>query len=101
MSHTSDHLATSPVSRRARAFDLLSMTLVVTGTAAYLWAFAGMRTLRDAPHDPSAAIYAGYVRYVRLTQLSWVALGTICIGVVVGIGAALYHRRGRSMPPSS
>jgi hypothetical protein len=73
--------------------DVASVALVLVGAICYVWAYAEMSVLRDATHDPKAPIFAGYTRFVRLTQLSWLGLGTITVGVLVGIGAAMHARR--------
>jgi hypothetical protein len=84
------------VARSSRMIDVASLVLVVGGAVCYVWAYAGMRALRVAVHDPNAAIFAGYVRFVRLTQLSILGLIMIGLGVVVGVGAAIHARRVRA-----
>ena len=86
----------APISRRSRIIDLASLTLVVFGTALYVWSYLQMEALRTSSHDPNAPIFAGYTRFVRLMQLSYLGLGAVCIGIIVGIGAALHARRGRA-----
>lgn len=83
----------APVSRRSRIIDLVSLVLVVAGAACYVWAYQEMEELRTSVHDPKAPIFAGYTRFVRLTQLSYAALGAVALGVLVGLGAALHARR--------
>lgn len=75
---------------------MASLVLVIAGGACYLWAYAGMRALRQAAHDPTAELFAGYTRFVRLTQLSILGLVVVGLGVLVGIGAALHARRARA-----
>ena len=86
------------VTRSSRIIDVVSLVLVVAGAACYLWAYAGMQALRQTSHDPNAAIFAGYTRFVRLWQLSVVGLVAVGLGVLVGIGAALHARRLRATP---
>ena len=81
------------VSRKARFFDVASIVLVLAGGACYAWAFVAMQSLGEMAHDPNAPLFAGYRRYARLLVVSRVALGTIALGVMVGVGAALYARR--------
>jgi len=69
------------------------LVLVVAGAACYLWAYAGMQALRQAAHDPKAELFAGYTRFVRLSQLSIAGLIAIGLGLAVGIVAALHARR--------
>jgi hypothetical protein len=74
----------------------VSLALAVLGAALYIWAYVEMEALRTASHDPSAPIFAGYVRFVRLMQLSYVGLGAVCLGIIVAIGAAMHARRKRA-----
>ena len=73
--------------------DVLSLVLVVSGVGCYAWSYVGMRALRASVHDPSAELFAGYTRYVRLWQLSVVGLTAVALGVLVGVWAALHSRR--------
>ncbi|HEU4993733.1 MAG TPA: hypothetical protein VFT29_02905 [Gemmatimonadaceae bacterium] len=82
-----------PVPRRSRVLDAWSVALVVVGAAAFVWTYVQMEGLRNAVHDPEAPLFAGYVRFVRLTRLSYVGLGLVGLGLLVGIGAALHARR--------
>ena len=82
------------VSRKSRVIDVVSVALVLVGAVCYVWAYSEMSVLRDAAYDPKAPIFAAYTRFVRMMQLSWVGIGTIVVGVLVGIGAALDARRG-------
>jgi len=84
------------VSRRSRIIDLVSLSLVVLGAALYVWAYLAMETLRTSGHDPNAPLFAGYTRFVRLMQFSYIGLGAACLGVLVGIGAAVHARRTRA-----
>ena len=84
------------ISRRSRIIDLVSLALVVLGAALYVWSYLQMEALRTATHDPNAPIFAGYTRFVRLMQLSYLGLGAVFIGIIVGIGAALHAKRGRA-----
>jgi hypothetical protein len=86
----------NPVARSSRLIDVASLVLVVAGSGCYLLAYAGMRALQASIHDPSAAIFAGYVRFVRLWQLSVVGLIAVGLGVLVGVGAAIHARRDRA-----
>jgi len=84
------------VARSSRIIDVVSLVLVVAGAACYLWAYAGMKALRQATPDPNAELFAGYTRFVRLWQLSVVGLTSVGLGVAVGIWAALHARRARA-----
>lgn len=75
--------------------DAASITLVLLGAALYVWAYLEMDALRTAGHDPNAPIFAGYTRFVRLMQLSYGGLAVAAIGMLVGVGAALYARRAQ------
>ena len=79
--------------RSSRMIEVASLVLVIAGGACYLWAYAGMRALRVAVHDPGAELFAGYTRFVRLWQLSVVGLTAVALGVLVGVWAALHARR--------
>ena len=68
---------------------------MLLGALVYGWAYLGMEELRTMTHDPSAPIWSGYVRWVRLTQLSWLGQGLVGLGILLGVGAAWYHRRRR------
>ena len=81
------------VGRGARIADFVSLLLVVAGAALFAWTFLEMRELRDAPHDPAAALFSYRARYDQLSRLSYVGLGVIVAGITVGIAAALRHRR--------
>lgn len=85
----------SPVSARSRLFDAASILLLVAGAVCYGGAYLGMRSLRVAAHDPAAPLFAGYTRYVRLMQLSYVGLLAIGAGVAIAVFAAWHARRGR------
>ncbi|HEY8175211.1 MAG TPA: hypothetical protein VIF32_05950 [Gemmatimonadaceae bacterium] len=84
------------VGRTSRMIDVASLALVVAGASCYVWAYWGMTALRLAAHDPNAAIFAGYTRFVRFYQLSVVGLTVVGLGVVVGVGAAIHARRVRA-----
>ena len=84
------------VARSSRMIDIASLMLVVAGGACYLWAYSGMQVLRQAAHDPKAELFAGYTRFVRLSQISIAGLIAVGLGVAVGIGAALHARRARA-----
>jgi hypothetical protein len=84
------------VGRTSRMIDGASLVLVIAGAGCYLWAYAGMRALRVAAHDPNAALFAGYTRFMRFYQLSIVGLTAVGLGVVVGVGAAIHARRVRA-----
>ena len=82
-------------SAQARKFDLISIGAVFAGSLVYGWAYVGMEKLRTMAPDPSAPIWSGYGRWVRLTQLSLLGQGLIGLGILVGVGAAWHHRRRR------
>jgi hypothetical protein len=88
------------VTKQSRVFDAVSVGLVLIGVACYLWAYIQMEVLRQSTHDPKAMIFAGYVRFVRLVQLSRFGMGLIAVGVMVGIGAAVHARRIQKQSPS-
>jgi hypothetical protein len=84
------------VTRADRIVDGVSLVLVLAGATCYVWAYLGMQALRDAAHDPTAPIFAGYMKFQRLSQISYAGLSAIALGVIVGIGAAVRaRRRGR------
>jgi hypothetical protein len=93
LSRATTSLMVKSVARSSRMIDVASLVLVVAGVGCYLWAYAGMQTLRQMTHDPNAALFAGYTRFVRLHQLSILGLSVTGLGVLVGIGAALHARR--------
>ena len=81
------------MSRTSRLLDVFSLGFVVFGGSCYAWAYSGMHALQRTVHDPNAPIFAGYTRYVRLMQLSWLGIAGIGLGVAVGVYAALHARR--------
>lgn len=80
------------VSRRSRIIDAVSLALILAGGFCFSAAYVGMQRLRSAAHDPNAPIFAGYTRYVRLTQLSYLGIAAMAVGIVVAIYAALHAR---------
>lgn len=86
----------SPVSARSRRLDVMSVAMILLGGLCYGGAYAGMQALRAAPHDPNAPLFAGYTRYVRLTQLSYVGLAAVVVGVCIAVYAAVHARRERA-----
>lgn len=88
-----------PVPRRSRILDAWSVGLVLAGAVAFVWTYVQMEGLRNAVHDPEAPLFAGYARFARLMQLSYVGLGLVGLGLLVGVGAALHARRARRGTP--
>ena len=74
---------------------MASLALVALGVILYIWAYAQMDVLRTTAHDPNAPIFANYTRFVRLMQVSYVGIGAVVTGILVGVGAAI-HARHRS-----
>lgn len=82
-----------PVKRSGRMLDVASLVLLLGGAVCYVWAYLGMQALRDSTHDAAAPLFAGYTRYVRLSQVSILGLTAIALGILVGIYAAMHARR--------
>src|SRR5436189_2700367 len=81
-SHLSRMPKPPPVTRAARAIDLLSLTLVVGGAICYVWAYNGMRGLPNTPQYPDVELFARYTRWVRLSRLANAGLGVTALGIV-------------------
>jgi len=83
------------ISKKSRRIDLASIALIVLGGLCYVASLMGMETLRTSQHDPAAPLFAGYVRYTRLLQLSYAGIAAIAIGIGVAIYAAIHARAAR------
>lgn len=85
----------------SRAIDLASLLLILAGAALYLRAYIGMEEIRTSPEVPFARgtveAFELSKRHVRLKQLSYVGLGLVGAGLVVGLSAAAHaHKIRRS-----
>jgi len=86
------------ISTRSRLIDLASVAALTVGGLCYATAYSGMQALRGTPHDPGAPLFAGYTRYVRLNQLSYLGIAAIAIGIALAVYAASHARRARGNP---
>lgn len=96
------------VARRSRLIDVASLVLILGGFALYVHAYLGMDRIRLSPDVPfrrgTMEVYALTNEYWRLQKLSFVALGLVGVGIVVGLSAAAHHhmiRRGASSSTQS
>lgn len=81
----------------SRLIDIASLALVLGGAWLYLSAFAGMRELRNRPHEGfvrgESVAWGRLAEHQQLTRTSRIALGIIGLGVVVGLSAAAHARQ--------
>lgn len=85
------------VGRLSRAIDIASLTLIIAGGALFLRAYLGMEEIRTTPEVPfvrgTMEVFELTNRHYRFKWLSYVGLGLVGAGVVVGLSAAVHARK--------
>jgi hypothetical protein len=78
----------------SRAIDGASLTLILAGVGLFVLAYLGMIEVRDAPEVPfvpgTLEAYELTNKYLRLKRWSYVGLGLIGAGILVGLSAAVH-----------
>jgi hypothetical protein len=85
---------TLQVGRLSRAIDVASLALILAGTGLFVLAYLGMIEVRDAPQIPFARgtmeAFELTNKYLRFKRWSYVGLGLVGAGIVVGLSAAVH-----------
>jgi hypothetical protein len=82
------------VRRSSRLIDLVSLVLIVGGASLYIHAYVGMEAIRTARETPfvrdTMEAFELTNKYLRYEKRSYIGLGLVGAGVVVGLSAAAH-----------
>jgi hypothetical protein len=95
-----------PVGRLSRRIDAASLLLILAGAALFLHAYLGMEAVRNTADAPfvrgTMEAFALTNRYLRLKRQSYLALGLVGAGIMVGLSAAAHaHKIARRAMPDT
>lgn len=86
-----------PTSRAGRVLDLVALLLVIGGGIGWFMSYVGLERLRAAPHEAFSRGMSidQLARFHELARLSYVAQGSVLLGITCGIVAWRLERKRR------
>jgi hypothetical protein len=97
---------TLPVGRLSRRIDAASLLLILAGSTLFLNAYLGMEEVKNTVDKPfergTMEAFALTNRYLLLKKRSYIAIGLVGAGIVVGLSAAAHaHKIARRGTPDN